>query len=644
MSDNCFVILGVIEEITNSRRARSNFERIGANFEHSDKITVNFNADSKDEVYKDLVRLFEKFRIDFQRTEAIENHLQDTLQKEENFAVFSKKARDIRNNIHEGNDFKNFKNIVIEKINRHLYTLQLLSAYHLAFAQNACNFSVPGAGKTSTVYAAYAYLKSRPVSDPKHVGRILVVCPLAAFGPWKDEYTECFGEKPKVKELVGLQPRRRSDYFIESNNFELTLISYQSASSDIKYIKNFLERHDDVMVVLDEAHKIKNTDEGAVWARDILSISDYARARVVLTGTPAPNGYEDLWNLYQFIWPHNNIIGFPLNYLGSLDDRTEDKDKLIRNISPFFIRTKKSDLNLPDAIFNDPIIVPMAPDQRAIYEHIENSYVTSFEKADNDEVTASLRKAKIIRLRQCLTNPALLKKIPWGLQETGVDNVKDRGILEAIENYQSTPKKFIEVAKLIENIIKSDGPSGKAVVWACFIDNIDSLKAFLQEKGIRSEVLYGATPNENEDTREDNVLTREKIIRDFHSDDCPYKVILANPFAVGESISLHKACHNAIYLEKDFNAINYMQSKDRTHRYGLKSGDRVNYYFLLSEDSIDEVIHRRVLEKEARMLEIIENEEIPLLQSNMSDEEVDENDIKEIINDYHSRKSTQASQ
>ncbi len=35
---------------------------------------------------------------------------------------------------------------------RRLYTLQMLSAYHMAFAQNACNFSVPGAGKTSIVY------------------------------------------------------------------------------------------------------------------------------------------------------------------------------------------------------------------------------------------------------------------------------------------------------------------------------------------------------------------------------------------------------------------------------------------------------------------------------------------------------------
>ena len=65
------------------------------------------------------------------------------------------------------------------------------------------------------------------------------------------------------------------------------------------------------------------------------------------------------------------------------------------------------------------------------------------------------------------------------------------------------------------------------------------------------------------DDSEEQILTREKIVRAFQSEDCPFKVIIANPFAVAESISLHKACHNAIYLERSFNAAHFVQSKDR---------------------------------------------------------------------------------
>lgn len=642
IEDNAFVLMGGIETIQNNGRAKSNFKSIGASFDNSGKIILAFDELNKDEVYKNIKRLLEKFHLAFEKTPEAESVLENIIQREKNFADFSKKAADIRNDKHESDDFKKFVDIVEKSLKRKLYPLQLLSAYHLAFAQNACNFSVPGAGKTSIVYAAYAYLKNLPVDDGKHVDRILIICPLAAFGPWEDEYEECFDKKPIIKKLVGVSARYRADYFISPEQIEITLISYQSASSDVDYIKGYLERHN-VMVVLDEAHNIKNTSDDAVWANAVLSIADNAKARVVLTGTPAPNGYQDLQNLYKFIWPHNNIIGFPLHYLADLVDKPDDKKKeLIDNIKPFFIRIKKKDLGLPEAKFHPPIMVEMAPNQKIIYEHIEGNYIDSFESnSNNSNFSEKLSKAKGIRLRQCLTNPALLKKplreYKEEYQESGVSGVDDRTILQAIDNYQSTPNKFVKAGDLVEEISKKNGADGKSIIWAYFVDNIESLATYLQDRNIPCEVLYGATPNENEDT-EDNVLTREKIIRDFHDDACPYKVIIANPFAVGVSISLHKACHNAIYLEKDFNATNYMQSKDRTHRYGLKQDDIVNYYYLLSENSIDQTIHERVLEKEKLMLEIIDDE-IPLLQMNMTDsDDVDGDDIRAIMSDYYARK------
>ena len=73
----------------------------------------------------------------------------------------------------------------------------------MAFAQNSCNFAVPGAGKTSIVYAAYSYLKSLPATDKKHVDNLLVVGPLSSFQPWKEEYKACFGYEPEVFSLSG---------------------------------------------------------------------------------------------------------------------------------------------------------------------------------------------------------------------------------------------------------------------------------------------------------------------------------------------------------------------------------------------------------------------------------------------------------
>ena len=156
------------------------------------------------------------------------------------------------------------------------------------------------------------------------------------------------------------------------------------------------------------------------------------------------------------------------------------------------------------------------------------------------------------------------------------------------------------------------------------------LREYLNQLGIPSELLYGAIPTDTEDTPE-HVFTREKIIRKFHEVNSPFKVLIANPFAVSESISLHKACHNAIYLERTFNASNFIQSKDRIHRVGLAEGTVTNYYYLVSAASIDETIHSRLIQKERRMLELIESQDIPLITENLNYDADLKDDIKVII-------------
>ena len=89
---------------------------------------------------------------------------------------------------------------------------------------------------------------------------------------------------------------------------------------------------------------------------------------MVLTGTPAPNGYEDLYNLFKFIWPSKNVIGYRINQLCDITNRGDINrvNRLIDNIAPYFIRIKKSDLNIPAATNHSPIMVQMSPIQQRI--------------------------------------------------------------------------------------------------------------------------------------------------------------------------------------------------------------------------------------------------------------------------------------
>ena len=608
-----------------------------------DHITIPIGDSEPFAVMANISTMLSKYGFSETQSDSSEKVVRDYYEEERRFAEFSSKALHIRNNECDAEEFKKFTDsVAINLPSRSLYPLQLLSAYHMAFSQNACNFSVPGAGKTSIVYGAYAYLHSLPEEDPKHIDRLLIVGPLSSFGPWETEYEECFGRAPKSKRLVGgVAKTDKQNYLISANPCELTLISYASLISLQDRIGFFL-RTNKVMVVLDEAHKAKNSS-GGIIAQAVLNMSRDSKSRIVLTGTPAPNGYEDMNNMFKFIWPNKNVMGFEINQLRDITV-TGDKTRvtrLISNISPYFIRIRKSDLNIPPATVHPPVFVAMGPVQQRIYDFIEKKYMDEFMADDSADTSsrfkAVLAQARTIRLMQAASNPDMLKSplddffVDEDLPVEAYQAIDDSDVLKSIIDYETNeiPAKYIATKKLVQQIL-SEG--GKVVVWASFIHTIHELKNYLEHEGIHCQELYGATPVEREGIDDEFVLTREKIVKAFQQADCPFRVLIANPFAVAESISLHKACHNAIYVERSFNAAHFIQSKDRIHRYGLKPGTTTNYYYILSQNTIDETINTRLAEKERRMTEIMESMPIPLF-SNVS-ENLGDDDIKALIRDY----------
>lgn len=634
-------ITGDIEDIFGNRRASRYLKDTLEYTQTDNKLSITAGDDINKTINK-IKKVCEYISAELVYSGKVSEAVSNYALEEEKFHEFSEKARAIRDNQCDRDDFQAFIDAVSSNLkNRSLYELQLLSAYHLAFSQNACNFSVPGAGKTSVVYGAFSYLSNLDPDDKKYVDKLLIISPLSAFGPWELEYEECFGEKPSTKRLNGkVSVEEKKQYLYSRTPARITLISYNSVPTLREELIYFL-RNNKVMVVLDEAHKIKNTS-GGVTASGVLEIAAYCSSRVVLTGTPAPNGYEDLYNLYKFIWPTKKVIPFEVYQLKDMSKHDEDYrvDTLLNAIAPFFIRVKKSDLGIPDATEHEPIIVPMGDAQRRIYDVIEKRYMKDIVSTKDSKFQKDLVKARLIRMMQAATNPNLLS-VPlqnfasyegFDADAVAEDTSLIKDVLEYSQN--ETPAKFIKAKELIEQILSK---GGKVVVWAIYVKNILDFQEYLTNNGIECRTLYGATPvatgEELED--DDSVETREKIIAEFHKPDSSFSVIIANPFAVSESISLHKVCHNAIYMERSFNAAHFIQSKDRIHRYGLKPGTETNYYYLLSEDSIDSVINDRLIDKEARLREIIESMPIPLF-SNVELETGDD-DIKALIKEYVSR-------
>jgi SNF2 family DNA or RNA helicase len=97
-------------------------------------------------------------------------------------------------------------------------------------------------------------------------------------------------------------------------------------------------------------------------------------------------------------------------------------------------------------------------------------------------------------------------------------------------------------------------------------------------------VVYGGT------------VDRDEQLRRFREDpSC--MVLISNPATLGEGISLHHVCHDAVYVDRDFMAGRFLQSLDRIHRLGLAPDTDTRVTVLAARDTVDEVVEVRLDQK-----------------------------------------------
>jgi SNF2 family DNA or RNA helicase len=151
---------------------------------------------------------------------------------------------------------------------------------------------------------------------------------------------------------------------------------------------------------------------------------------------------------------------------------------------------------------------------------------------------------------------------------------------------------------------------------------VKTVKKVLDDANVEAVAVTG-TPivDESQDGNEKEQASREELLRRFREDE-DVKVLVATIPSIGESVSLHKDCHHAIYLDRTFNCGLYMQSMDRIHRVGLKASDKTTYYLLETRGTIDEVIGQRLDIKMERMHRLL-NDDIGILDLESSEEDLD---------------------
>ncbi len=281
------------------------------------------------------------------------------------------------------------------------------------------------------------------------------------------------------------------------------------------------------------------------------------------------------------------------------------KKLLVESIGPLFYRVRKSDLSLLPPIFHDPNIIDMNSYEKRIYNAIENK-IRDYSQEDylkSIDLITQLRRGRITRLRQCVSYAKLLLKSIDNYPENLVD--EDSELIKIIRDYDSLekPAKLEYLYKLVKELTSR---KQKVVIWSSFIGTLTLIRDFLTQSGIYCKLIFGDTPIEQTSIHTEE--TRERIRNEFVDPQSGLDVLIANPAACGESISLHKTCFHAIYYDLSYNCAQYLQSLDRIHRVGGSEVNQANYYFLQYKDTIDNDISKNLDEKSRKMYNVIEEE------------------------------------
>jgi SNF2 family DNA or RNA helicase len=548
----------------------------------------------KGEELKTLCDYFDSYEIDFKLDDECQGVIRLISKQREDFKRKFSAGRKARSNLPK-RYFSDLLNTLSScGFKRRLTEPQLHALYHLRTVQNGANFSVPGSGKTSIVLAYYCLLKHEGIVDS-----ILVIGPASSFEPWEHEFIECFNV-PAISTRIAGNPRKtRLGIYFSSKQYDLVLTTYHTAARDIKDTIRFIS-HSRFILVLDESHYIKRP-QGGKLSNAVLRMSDFAIRKVILTGTPMPNGLADLWSQFTFLWNRILPLGNAETYLVRLQN-SKPKTMLTeihKNIYPLFYRITKADLHLPEQrlIVNKCGFSKL---QSRIYHGIASQFLLQTKEEHQDrETLREYRRARAIRLLQVASNPTLLLKScdEFGLTPLNISNQSLKTIIYEYPKLE-IPTKFLECYRIVYEIMKSDL---KIIIWSSFVHNLSMLAKGL--KDFNPVVIHGGVPYSSTDEEE---FSREGLLKRFRNDrDC--RMLIANPAACAESISLHKVCHNAIYIDRTFNCAHFMQSMDRIHRLGLHNDDITTYYILECSGSIDEIVSDRLKGKMESMNHVLED-------------------------------------
>lgn len=412
-----------------------------------------------------------------------------------------------------------------------------------------------GLGKTVTTLTAVRILKY----DRFQVRKVLVIAPKkVAEGTWtrekdKWEHTKLL----RVSPVLGSQAKR-----IRALNTpaDIYIINRENVCWLVDYYRNSWPFD---MVVVDESSSFKSHSSKRFKA--LASVGPHITRMVELTGTPSPNGLDDLW-AQVFLLDGGERLGkrytqFRERYFDpgrrGADGRVYDykakpgsEDSILQRISDICISMKAEDyLQLPDMIYHEVPVVLDAKARKA-YDDLERKMILELPE-DEEDISVTSAAALSNKLLQ-LANGALYDDAH---QVHEVHNCKVEAFMELVESLQGKP----------------------ALVFYNFQHDRERILAALRKTKLNVRELK--KPEDEDDWNSGKI-----------------DILLAHPASAAYGLNLQHGGNHVIWFGLTWNYELYTQANKRLHRQGQT--EKVIIHHLTCGGTRDEDVMRALERKD----------------------------------------------
>jgi len=334
------------------------------------------------------------------------------------------------------------------------------------------------------------------------------------------------------------------DYHL-SKSADIYLVNYDGLQWFYANVSNNVRKFKDRFYVLDESTKVKS--HSSVRLKAMKPFANLAQDLILMSGTPMPNGYRDLWAQFWLI-DHGQALGktyseFRDRYLiesgpprFEIRLRPGAKEDIDSKVADMTFRLDKKDyLSLKDPVYSTKSLI-LPTDAREGYDELENDYVLG----------------------------------DFSVHSGGALNMKLRQYVQGAVYDENSHTHWIHSTKLdfLEDLV--DTATSPILLPIQFRFELEALKKRFKNLPC---IAGGMKPAET-----------SSIIRSWNSGNVP--LLPCHPAALSHGVNMQDGGHHVVWFALPYNLEHYEQLNGRLARQGQVNTPVFDH--LIMSNTVDE--------------------------------------------------------